>query len=81
MLENDTQVAGSHGRGGAARWGLLVMDRMGRIAHGAHSEQFTMAGRQFTWRVNIPWCMAERLLAIGWSYRESEAMTGSAMTT
>jgi hypothetical protein len=40
-----------------------------------------MAGRQFTRRVNIPWCMVERLAATGWSDRESEAMTRSAMTT
>jgi hypothetical protein len=61
--------------------GLPVMDRLGRIVRGAHSGQFSMAGGQFTWRVNIPWCMAERLEATGWSDRESEVMTGSAMTT
>jgi hypothetical protein len=61
--------------------GLPVMDRLGRTVRGAHSRQFSMAGGQFTWRVNIPWCMAERLAATGWSDRELEAMTGSAMTT
>jgi hypothetical protein len=68
--------------------GLPVMDRLGRTVRRAHSGQFSMAGgqfsmagRQFTWRVNIPWCMAERLAATGWSDHESEAMTGSAMTT
>jgi hypothetical protein len=54
--------------------GLPVMDRLGRTVRGAHSGQFT-------WRVNIPWCMAERLAATGWSDRGSEATTGSAMTT
>jgi hypothetical protein len=61
--------------------GLLVMDRMGRTVRGAHSGQFKMAGGQFTSRVNIPWCMAERLAATGWSYHGTEAMTGLAMTT
>jgi hypothetical protein len=55
--------------------GLPVMDRLGRIVRRAHSGQFRMAGKQFTWMVNIPWCMAERLAATGWSYCESEAMT------
>jgi hypothetical protein len=45
--------------------GLPVMDRPGRTVRGAHSGQFSMAGGQFTWRVNIPWCMAERLAATG----------------
>jgi hypothetical protein len=61
--------------------GLPMMDRSCRIVRGAHSGQFRMAGGQFTWRVNIPWCMAERLATTGWSDCESEAMTGSMMTT
>jgi hypothetical protein len=47
--------------------GLPVMDRLGRTVRGAHGGQFSMACGQFTWRVNIPWCMAERLAATGWS--------------
>jgi hypothetical protein len=61
--------------------GLPMMDRLGRTVHVAHSGQFSMTGGQITWRVNIPWCMAKRLAATGWSDRESEAMTGSAMMT
>jgi hypothetical protein len=49
--------------------GLPVMDRLGRTVRGAHGGQFSMAGGQFTWRVNIPWCVAERLALTGWSYR------------
>jgi Ni,Fe-hydrogenase I large subunit len=45
--------------------GLLVMDRLGRTVRGAHRGKFTMASGQFTWRVNIPWCMAERLAETG----------------
>jgi hypothetical protein len=51
--------------------GLPMMDRSCRIVRGAHSGQFRMAGGQFTWRVNIPWCMAERLATTGWSDCES----------
>jgi hypothetical protein len=51
---------------------LPVMDRLGRTVRGAHSGQFSMAGGQFTCRVNIPWCMSERLTATSWSDRESE---------
>jgi hypothetical protein len=61
--------------------GLPVMDRLGRTVRRAHSGQFSMAGGQFTWRVNILWCMAERLAVPGWSDHESEIMTGSVMTT
>jgi hypothetical protein len=43
--------------------GLPVMDRLGRTVRGAQDGQFNMAGGQFTWRVNIPWYMAERLAA------------------
>jgi hypothetical protein len=74
-------------RSGGVRWqadsveverlisGLPLMDRLGRTVHKAHSGQFSTGGGQFTWRVNIPWCMAERLAATGLSDRESEAMT------
>jgi hypothetical protein len=61
--------------------GLPVMDRVGRTVRGAHSGQFSTTGGQFTWRVNIPWCMAERLEATGWSDRDLEVMIGSVMTT
>jgi hypothetical protein len=43
--------------------GLPVMDRLSRTVRGAHSGQLSMAGGQFTCRVNIPWCMTERLAA------------------
>jgi hypothetical protein len=80
-------------RSGRVRWqadrveveqlagGLPVMDRLSRTVRTVHSGQFTMAGWQFNWRVNISWCMAERLAATGWSYRRLEVMTRSAMTT
>jgi hypothetical protein len=45
--------------------GLPVMDRLSQTVRGAHSGQFSMTGGQFTWRVNILWCMAERLAATG----------------
>jgi hypothetical protein len=45
------------------------MDRLGRTVRRAHSGQFGMAGGQFTCRVNIPWCMTERLVATGRSDR------------
>ena len=45
--------------------GLPVMDRLGRTVRGAHSRQSRMAGGQFTLWVNIPWCVAERLVATG----------------
>jgi hypothetical protein len=45
--------------------GLPMMDRLGRTVRGAHSGQSRMAGGQFTLWVNIPWCMAERLVATG----------------
>jgi hypothetical protein len=34
--------------------GLPVMDRLGQTVCGAHNGQFSMAGGQFTCRVNIP---------------------------
>jgi hypothetical protein len=45
------------------------MDRLGRTVRRAHNGQFGMAGGQFTCRVNIPWCMTERLVATGQSDR------------
>jgi hypothetical protein len=45
--------------------GIPMMDRLSRTVCGTHSGQFRMAGGQFTWRANIPWCMTERLVATG----------------
>jgi hypothetical protein len=64
-------------RSGGVRWqtdkveveqltgGLPVMDRLSQTVRRAHSGQFSMTGGQFTWSVNILWCMAERLAATG----------------